>query len=783
MSKNLEDIVASIRGIRAKKRPEVEANLQKIDNLLNALRTTRGRADSVADQYPDLKEALRGISFKKAEELLGKARSACETALVRLSRDSINIGVAGKARQGKSQILQMLTGLGDAQIPTGDGDFCTASRSVVRNGDAQSATVFFLSESDLLSKKVFPSFAPIGTKYGVGLESRKPGNLSAFMNDTYPTQKEIQKSGATSTAQQNWEKVLALQSDLKDASLRSRLGALPESVNMDSIRDYLVKDEGQKAYQVVDHVEIVTPFPGNLPKGMTVYDIPGLEDPTPGIKAAMLESIKNDADIVFFLRLPAASGDGWGEPDDDAFDMLRSVYPTGEVDINDWVQVILNHWPARGNSKNAEKMKAGAMDKWGIKAVLCDCGKQDEVREMIDANIDALVSQAGRIDDLRIRQADEAFRVALAEANTLYNALRNASGDVVAQESGFDFEIHWEEFQNWLRLPFRSQITPKGHQDDSLYPFSGIAKEVLSERFKAAKAKFKTIYEANEDSLQFPAELPVFSKTRIKNLMGGQPGAEDVVNLAVRNQREAVLKFIRVELTECCDELMNRYFEKVVSIGFDGNPALKLFGGEKGKVVSRERIAGFLASVRQGGSFPTIESAAEELQAFSLTFEDTILPAIYSTGELDDFDPDRSFEDKKAIAEDDSEEMEEEVRQIDRVKKHINTQIPVADAEGRAKYLFNWLKMKSGSIVSAMTSGSDESAVAVIAKYVAAAMKANYDAFVYRFIWGADCTNEWRRLADYNKSVFWKDEFEAKAANSRLAKDWNAALADFAAAL
>ena len=455
MSKNLDGIVGRIREVRAQKRPEIEKNLQKIDALLAAFRNTRGRASAVAARYPDLATALLGISFNDAENKLNEARKSCEDALTRLRRDSINIGVAGKARQGKSQILQMLTGLGDAQIPTGDGDFCTASRSVVRNGDAQSATVFFLSESDLLSKKVFPSFAPIGTKYGVGLDSRKPGNLIAFMNDTYPTQKEIQKSGATSTAQQNWEKVLALQSDLKDASLRSRLGASPESVNMDSIRDYLVKDEGQKAYQVVDHVEIVTPFPGNLPKGMTVYDIPGLEDPTPGIKAAMLESIKNDADIVFFLRLPAASGDGWGEPDDDAFDMLRSVYPTGEVDINDWVQVILNHWPARGNSKNAEKMKAGAMDKWGIKAVLCDCGKQDEVREMVDANIDALVSQAGRIDDLRIRQADEAFRIALAKANALYNDLRNASGDVIAQESGFDFERHLLTFMAELRGPLK----------------------------------------------------------------------------------------------------------------------------------------------------------------------------------------------------------------------------------------------------------------------------------------------------------------------------------------
>jgi len=761
MSKNLDGIVAKIRDVRAQKRPEIEKNLQKIDALLAAIRDTRGRASAVAARYPDLATALQGISFNDAENKLNEARKSCEDALTRLRRDSINIGVAGKARQGKSQILQMLTGLGDAQIPTGDGDFCTASRSVVRNGDAQSATVFFLSESDLLSKKVFPSFAPIGTKYGVGLDSRKPGNLIAFMNDTYPTQKEIQKSGATSTAQQNWEKVLALQSDLKDASLRSRLGASPESVNMDSIRDYLVKDEGQKAYQVVDHVEIVTPFPGNLPKGMTVYDIPGLEDPTPGIKAAMLESIKNDADIVFFLRLPAASGDGWGEPDDDAFDMLRSVYPTGEVDINDWVQVILNHWPDRGNSKNAEKMKAGAMDKWGIKAVLCDCGKQDEVREMVDANIDALVSQAGRIDDLRIRQADEAFRIALAKANAIYDALRNASGDFVAQESGFDFERHLLTFMAELRGPLKKDMSPA---------FREMVREVLARHFKKAETRLEHLYAENADAKDFPPELPVFSKVRIKEEFDAGYGPAGVIEKTVRNQREAVLKLLRDQLTECCGELVARYYDCIVETGFNPNPSLnRISSVSDGDGSSKERLDRFLSAIRANGSYDSLESAIEGLLRFRLSFDETVLPAIYGIRDLDDFNPELPREVK-----------DEGSHELDDIKAYIGG---LHDSEKQTEAFFNWLRQKSESVLSCVTSGSDSSPLAIVSEHVANTMRANFDAFVFRFIWGNATGNEWRRFADHNKAVFWKEEFDKAAANSKLAQEWQAALSSLAAAL
>ena len=212
MSKNLEGIVAAIRDRRATRRPETEANLQKIDKLLAALRATRGRADSVADQYPDLKEALRGISFTSAETLLGKARIACEAAFTRLSRDSINIGVAGLSGQGKSQILRMLTGLGDSQIPTGGGGACMAVQSIVHNSRDQKAVIHFLTPTGLLEKKVYPSFAERGTSpFALGIGAR-PGTVDQFLNmDLLALVPENEQDAARNQADENWDKVKDLQ--------------------------------------------------------------------------------------------------------------------------------------------------------------------------------------------------------------------------------------------------------------------------------------------------------------------------------------------------------------------------------------------------------------------------------------------------------------------------------------------------------------------------------------------------------------------------------------------
>ena len=598
MSKNLEGIVASIRDIRAKKRPEVEANLQKIDNLLAAIRTTRGRADSVAAQYPDLKEALRGISFNEAENLLGKARTACEAALVRLRRDSINIGVAGKARQGKSQILQMLTGLGDAQIPTGDGGFCTASRSVVKNGDRQSATVFYLDEAKLLGDKVYPSYEPIGSSdVALGLSPR-PSSVAAFLATELPAVPDT----ASVEALENWKKVQTLQKDLRaHPELVGRLGTSPESIDIGTVRNYLVKDNGEANYQVVDHVEVVTPFAGDLPKGMTVYDLPGLEDPTPGIRETMLKSVSEDADIVLLLRMPKNTGDDWDAADLRTMNMLKEIYPGGEVQPKDWIQLVLNldNRPASHNEKNVERMRGKAPS--GFAPVICDCGSKDAVLSMVDANIDALVSQAGRIDDLRIRQADEAFRAALAEANALYNALRNASGDVVAQESGFNFERYLLSFMAQLRDPFKKDLVPA---------FRETVEGILQRHFNAAKEKFEELYAENEDADDFPKTLPVLSKSRLAEEFGAANGPAGPVEIAVRNQREAVLKLLRDQLTECCDELVARYFDCVVQTGFVPNSALSRIG-EADAFNSKTRLENFLAALRQTGSFVSLESAIE----------------------------------------------------------------------------------------------------------------------------------------------------------------------------
>lgn len=753
MSKNLEGIVAEIRRVRSQKRPEIEKKKQRLDALLSTVQATRGKATAVAAQYPDLATAMQGISFNEAENKLLEAAKVCETALLRLRRDSINVGVAGKARQGKSQILQMLTGLTDRQIPTGDGGFCTAARSVVRNGAAQSATVFYLTESELLRQKVWPSYEPVGTSdVALGLSPR-PASIAAFIQFPLPGVPDT----ASVEALENWEKVKALYADLKgNPALVFKLGGQPEAVPLDSVRKYLVKDNNEKDYQVVDHVEIATPFEMDLPQGMTVYDLPGLEDPTPGIRETMLKSVSEDADIVLLLRMPKNTGDDWDKADLGVMNMLKGIYPADVIQPKDWIQLVLNldRRPASNNEKNVERMKAKAPN--GFSPIVIDCGSKDDVRRKVEENIETLVNQAGRIDDLRIRDAEAAFRAALTEVENLYNALRNASGDIVAQESGFPFEKRLLTFMANLRGPFKKDMAPE---------FENAVAEIFRRHFREAKDEFARIYKEYENEDEFPPDLPAFSKKRIAEEFDAGHGPEGVIEKAIRNQREAVLKLLRNHLSNCCDEMVEQYFRCVLRTGFDSNPSLARIGGTSGN--SREWLEQFLAALRQSGTFASLEDALEGLLRFQLTFDASILPAIYSTEELGDFDPER------IVPEDDRSNLED-------LKQVINK---LHDASKRTATLYNWLKQQSEIVLSSVTAESPRKAFGQLVPFIATTMRANYDAFVFRFIWGDTVEEEWRRFVDRNKAIFWKDEFEKAAANSRLAQDWNSALAGLAQTL
>ena len=755
MSANLDKLVEGIRAKRSKKLPQANARLEKLQAAKNAVLTTRTRAAAVAANNPDLQAKLNVVRYDTTLQSLNDAIKAEVRAVKRLSHESINIGVAGKARQGKSQILQMLTGLTDKQIPTGDGGYCTGSRSEIRNAGKNLARVYFKESADLMQQIILPLCTSLGV-------SPRPGSVEAFVQTALPAQpKDIDKVN-------EWNNLDELQRDLRDnPELMEKLDAQPIEVDFNDLRQYVTKDDGDKWFQVVDRVYVETCFDSGLPQGMKVFDLPGLEDPTQGVLETMLKSIKEDADIVFLMRKPDPMGDDWGKGDIKINNDLQKIYANDGIEPKDWLLLVMNHVREHekvdedgkrkiipDNEKNLDKMLNNVHYRFpGFHAVKCDCGSKDAVRAMVNDNIEILVQQTSRIDDLRIKQADDSYEVAMSAVRSVADGFASAIGQLVAQSGGFDMDAHQDGFWADLRAPFKAPI------EQQLEGMQEKIKNALKLAFGASYAQIKKIYDdyENDPSKKFSDEFPVFSRDRLVELLKGAHGTKEVIDRASRNQLSAVVQLLREELCNCCDELRRIYLRNVVQSVTKDNAAIQslLRTASTEMTENPEDVFKALASRLEegGGSVETIVSALDNLLHFDVSYETQLLPYLFDAPEFSDkFDP---YSPKSDLGE---------------LEKYLNLEHP-GDFAAQANVLFNALKTYTLNWIAPLANSRSEGPCQEVSVGIMRVVKANYRNFIALFVWGEKTESEWKRYTRDNAATLWPEDFEKASAQSQIGSE------------
>ena len=129
----------------------------------------------------DLRVSLQSINVLSIESKIPKVISDLSWLKERFSRNTINIGVSGKARVGKSTLLQKISGLGEQQIPTGSGLPVTAVRSQIYHSSTQHrATIQFHSFVSFREEILKPYHKELG------LLDILPSTVQDFQRMCYP---------------------------------------------------------------------------------------------------------------------------------------------------------------------------------------------------------------------------------------------------------------------------------------------------------------------------------------------------------------------------------------------------------------------------------------------------------------------------------------------------------------------------------------------------------------------------------------------------------------------
>ncbi|MBP5976328.1 hypothetical protein HW132_27265 [Brasilonema sp. CT11] len=164
----------------ARKIIDVETELKSLDSEVRHLQKHHNQLLKRFDdsRVPSL---LGDIRLTTLQSSINTELEALTKLKERFCRKTLNIGVVGRAKQGKSQLLQSLTGLTSGEIPDRNTHHCTGICSFIynnKNGETY-AEVWFHSEQSFLDEVISPYYE----KLGLG---EKPKTVDEFATKPLP---------------------------------------------------------------------------------------------------------------------------------------------------------------------------------------------------------------------------------------------------------------------------------------------------------------------------------------------------------------------------------------------------------------------------------------------------------------------------------------------------------------------------------------------------------------------------------------------------------------------
>jgi hypothetical protein len=435
ISESIADIIKQRKELAFRVTP-IYQHLSQLRNQVSELNQRRKQLALTIDDV-DVDRKLEDIKFDFLEKETERNIEEIERLIKRLSRDTLNVGVLGRMGQGKSTFLKSLSGLDI--IPARKGGACTAVRSkfLHHNGDLE-ATVKFHSEETFLAEV-------IGEYYRVLDLNPSPKSLDDFANKSLPN-----PSNKSSTTHQ--EMYNRLRDDyhvnfrsyeplVKNDSPRERTER-----SKDEIQKYVSQERDPQTKRLInfDHlavreVEIRCRFPKVEVYGLGLIDVPGLGDTKIGDEKVILETLREEVDVVLLVRKPDVDRYQW----DDDF-QLYELADDALDNLSKRCFIVLNH-RNYGGEDNLTACRDLKENTQSIKVVgspvIADCSNSSEANEVLDLVLEYLSEHIVGIEEQYARSCQnnllKLYSTINAELEKAQNVLMSYVGGSRQFESSF----------------------------------------------------------------------------------------------------------------------------------------------------------------------------------------------------------------------------------------------------------------------------------------------------------------------------------------------------------
>lgn len=311
---------SEVDAILANRRKVLE-KVQKEGEKLEELRSVCNKIEDLLEEDPEQEFKGKFAEYGQYRKILDDLLEANKKTERRLSRKTVNIGVAGGARVGKSTLLQTLTGLTDDQIPSGSGAPVTAVRSQIFNQEAgvpSFARIEFYDETDFIENRIKPlmknhaGFSAYLEKKGIKSDVF---SMKEFLGFSFDSQCDGNDPDLEGKDEINIRLGKLLKIQKYYDSYKDSIGQGQKTVHdMSSLRQYVAypKDEESEphTYLAVRNVEIHCHFPSLDGVKIQLVDLPGFGE-VGGVDEIQLQGLDSEIDHAIQLLCPDSDSNSY----------------------------------------------------------------------------------------------------------------------------------------------------------------------------------------------------------------------------------------------------------------------------------------------------------------------------------------------------------------------------------------------------------------------------------------------------------------------------------------
>lgn len=620
---NVQERIAAILEKRRARLPVVQNSIKQWELLgqeLGALATTVGDLCEHPRTPDEVRQGLEALSTTGIRSGITQVLELLRLLEVRFSRGTINIGVSGRARVGKSTLLQSFSGLSDEQIPTGSGLPVTAVRSRIFHSPAHARAKLALHTFTTFRKEVLD---PYHKELGL---STVPTSVAEFRGFSYPrSEKELAEAyrdmhsnvAILRRLREMQHALWSYENDLTGGERTIELGQLRQYVAYPS-NEEIESAQCPRRYLAVRDVRIECAFPYAQVDHVGIVDLPGLGEVASNAEQHHLDGLQNEVDVVLLVKRPVEGMAYWGREDVNTTNLLDSA--RGFISQRrDFVFVLINRGPgdqhlATSLRDDIRRQANDGTDGAHFQVLEADATDQRVVYEKVLAPVlDHLAERLPFMDK-------EVMEGACEKSVAATSGIRTLLGDIESALSA-------------SKTTFASSVEDLGHRSDELRKDLAAAfAELVSELQRAARS-------GDEDPAFLAAVDTAYRDIRTWIESGFGAGKDAWCANALREMRVDKyshrftgdeLNRIRVEISGRYCALDNYFHDKVEGLWADVAGILKQHLGllvEDGPSADvLDRLAGCLEDAIE--PCPTIGKAVRELRALRMDYRTQLHPRV-----------------------------------------------------------------------------------------------------------------------------------------------------------